>query len=366
MERRVGIALVAPVPPPFGGMTIQGQALRQNLVSEGFRVVVIETNAPLRLRYLNVVGLRTIVQSVVFLWRLLTVLPKVKVVHVFAASYFYFFARVFPAVVLARLFGRRVIVNYRGGEAYAFFVRFGFLARPVLRLANERTVPSGFLERCFEQQGLSSRVVRNLIDLDRFRFRARDRLQPKLLVTRNLEAMYNIPMALRAFGIIKRACPDARLDLVGDGSQMQALKNWAANANLQDVYFHGSVPHHEIVNFLDRADILLNPTNVDNLPANLLEAFASGLPAVSTNVGGIPDLIGNEPAALLVDADAADAMAEKVLALLNDPGLVKKLTTRARQIAEEFTWSRVREPLFKTYFPMLDQPAAELLRGKQV
>lgn len=366
MEPSAAIALVAPVPPPFGGMTIQGQALRQNLVAEGFRVSVIATNAPLRLRFLDVAGLRTIIQSLVFLWRLLTVLPRVAVVHVFAASYFYFFARVFPAVALARLFRRRVIINYRGGEAYQFFAKFGPLVRPVLRLASARTVPSGFLQRCFEQQGFSSLVVRNLIDLDRFRFRARDRLQPRLLVTRNLEAMYNIPMALRAFEIIKRRYPEARLDLVGAGSQKQALQSWVANTNLKDVYFHGAVPHHEVVNFLDRADILLNPTHVDNLPANLLEAFASGVAVVSTNVGGIPDLIGDEPAALLVDADAAEAMSDKVSLLLENPEVVRTLTAAGRRIAENFTWSRVREPLLESYFPAADCLGANLLRGKRV
>lgn len=348
------IAIVAPVPPPFGGMTIQGQALRNNLTSDGFRVSVIATNSPLRLRCLDVAGLRTIIQTGVFLWRLLTVIPKVAVVHIFAASYFYFFARVFPAVVLARLFGRRVIINYRGGEAYSFFARLGFLVRPVLRLASARTVPSGFLQRCFAQHGLRASIVCNLIDLDRFRFRARDRLEPRLLVTRNLETMYNVSMALRAYAIIKRVYPNARLDIVGDGSERSALQGWTAKINLRDVYFHGSVPHAEVVNFLDRADILLNPTNVDNLPANLLEAFASGVPVVSTNVGGIPDLVGDQPAALLVDADAAEAMAENVFLLLEDPDTVKRQTAAARQIAENFTWSRVREPLLQTYFPAHD------------
>ena len=345
------IAIIAPIPPPFGGMTIQGQALKENLLAEGLGVLMIPTNPHLPFGLLGVAGVRTILQSMIFIWRLFAVVPRVTVVHVFAASYFYFFARVAPAVIVARFFGRRVIVNYRGGEAFQFLAKLGWLARPVLRLASVIAVPSAFLERCFEQQNIECVVVRNLIDLDRFRFRKREGLQPFLLVTRNLEPMYNISMALRAFEIVKRSYPAARLDVVGAGSQAQRLKAWVEKAGLKNVFFHGAVPHQDMPGYLERADILINPTNVDNLPANLLEAFASGVPVVSTDVGGIPDLIGDEPAALFVGANDADAMAEKIMMLLEKPEHAQQLIALARRIAENFTWSRVRETLLKVYFP---------------
>ena len=351
MEQSVAIAIVAPIPPPYGGMTIQGQALRDNLAAEGLAVLMVPTNPHLPFRLLHAPGIRTILQSLLFLWHLCIAVPRASVVHVFAASYFYFFARVAPAVFVARLFGRRVIVNYRGGEAFEFLARFGWLARPILRLASAITVPSPFLERCFRQQNLPSWIVRNLIDLDRFQFRRRERVQPCMLVSRNLEPMYNLPMALHAFKIVQGVYPAARLDVVGVGSQAHALKAWVEKAGLEHVEFHGAVPNQEMPGFLDRADVLLNPTNVDNLPANLLEAFASGVPVVSTNVGGIPDLIGDEPAALLVNAGDAQAMAEKILLLIDNPEQAQPLITAGRRIAEDFTWSHVREALFNVYFP---------------
>ena len=347
----VTIAIIAPVPPPFGGMALQAQALRENLAKEGIRVAIVSTDPALPLGLDKVRGVRTFLRTLIYLWQLIKIVPQASVIHVLAASYFYFFARVVPAVLISRFLGRRVIVNYRGGEAFAFFARHGWLIRPVLRLASLITVPSTYLEKCFQQQGFACAVVGNVINLDRFRFRRRDHLLPNLLVTRNLEPMYNVQMALRAFEIVKQVHADARLDIVGSGTEELKLKTLAKQKQLKDVFFHGPVKNDQIPKYLDRADILLNPTNVDNLPMNLLEAFASGLPVVSTNVGGIPDLIGDERAALLVEPDNYREMAEKVIVLLANSHQAQSLIACARQISEEFSWDRVRERLFEAYFP---------------
>jgi len=351
MARYEAVAIIGPVPPPYGGMTLQGQALRDNLAREGIAVAIVPTNPRLRFGLGKIGGVRTVLQTLIYLGQLVKIIPRVSVVHILAASYIYFFARVAPAVLISRAFGRRVIVNYRGGEAFRFFARYGWLSRPVLRLASSITAPSTYLERCFQEQGFPCAIVGNLINLDRFRFRGRRHLQPHLLVTRNLEPMYNVQMALQAFAIVKQTHEEARIDIVGAGTQELKLKAWVEEKGLKDVFFHGAVRNEEMPKYLDRADILLNPTNVDNLPMNLIEAFASGLPVVSTKVGGIPDLVGDETAALLVEAGDYHEMAEKVLWLLNSPDRAESLVRSARRVSEDFVWDRVREQLLEVYFP---------------
>jgi L-malate glycosyltransferase len=348
--RHRAVAIVAPVPPPYGGMALQGGALRDNLSREGVSVVIIPTNPLLFLGMVKVRFLRTFLQTLVYLYRLIRFIPQVSVVHILAASYFYFFARVAPAVLLSRIFGRRVIVNYRGGEASLFFSKYGWLTRPVLRLASLITVPSRYLEKCFQEQGFACAIVANPIDLDRFKFRHRQQLRPRLLVTRNLEPMYNVAMALQAFAIVKRVYQNSRIDIVGTGSEAQKLKAWVENNGLEGVFFHGAVRNDEMPKYLQEADILLNPTNVDNLPMSLIEAFATGLPVVSTKVGGIPDLVGEETA-LLVEAGNYHEMAEKILCLLGSPDLAQGIITSARKLSENFSWDRIREKLLEVYFP---------------
>jgi len=348
--RHQAVAIVGPVPPPYGGMALQCGVLRENLLREGVSAMIIPTNPPLFLGLAKLRVLRTFLQTLVYLCRLVKVIPQVSVVHILAASYFYFFARVAPAVLLSRIFRRRIIINYRGGEALLFFSKYGWITQPVLRLASLITVPSPYLEKCFREQGFACAVVGNVIDLDRFKFRKRQQLRPRLLVTRNLEPMYNVKMALQAFAIVKRECKDCRIDIVGTGSEEPRLKAWVKDNGLEGVFFHGAVKNYNMPKFLDDADILLNPTNVDNLPMTLIEAFASGLPVVSTKVGGIPDLVGKETA-LLVETGNYHEMAEKILCLLANPDLAKTLIASGRRLSENFGWERIREKLLESYFP---------------
>jgi phenylacetate-CoA ligase len=156
-------------------------------------------------------------------------------------------------------------------------------------------------------------------------------------------------MALRAFVAIRRLYPEARLDVVGTGSEEASLKRMVQQQGCAGVYFHGAVRNEEIPRFLDSADVLLNPTNADNMPINLMEAFAAGVPVVTTNVGGIPDLVGKEGAALMVDADDAPAMARCVDELLRQPNLVSALTQQARKICEQMSWEQVGRQWVEMY-----------------
>ena len=163
--------------------------------------------------------------------------------------------------------------------------------------------------------------------------------------------MYNVGMALRAFKIIKQGFPAARLDVVGSGVQENELKAWVAEHNLADVIFHGAVANDRMPKLLDQADILLNPTKVDNLPMSLLEAFACGVAVVSTDVGGIPDLVGEDNAALLVRSDDHLHMAAEVHRLLTDPQLTARLISAGRMITERFEWPAVKQGLWDAYYP---------------
>ena len=332
-------------------MALQGQALCYRLMGESLQVYFVPTNPELPGVLGRWKGVRTLVQTGIYVIRLFQALRRAAVVHVFGASFFYFFARVMPAVVVARLMGRRVILNYRGGAAPSFFARFGWAAWPIVRLADLVTVPSAYLERCFAARTIACRVVPNLVDLQRFKYRRRQPGNAHLLVNRNLEPMYNVEMALRAFEIVKQQFPDARLDVVGSGSQENSLRKWVAEHRLEGVAFHGAIAHERMPEFLDQADVLLNPTLVDNLPISLLEAFASGVPVVTTNVGGIPDLIGVTRAAVLVEPNNHEQMAGEILHLLTDPRLAAGFAERGMALAERFTWPSVRKCLFDSYYP---------------
>ena len=350
----VSVLIVAPSPPPYGGMALQAKALAERLQKDGVNIELLATNPPVGRLLGRIKGVRTIVQSLWFLFNLVCGLSRHRIVHLLGASHWYFFLRVIPTIVGARLFGRRVILNYRGGEAPVFFARYPRLVLPILRFAHSIVVPSQYLERVFQSHGHKPKVIPNFVDLERFRFRRRDGLKPNLLVTRSLEPLYNIRMALDTFALVSRLHPEARIDVVGGGSDEIALKTYVQQQGWSGVYFHGAVPNETIASYLDKADILLNPSNADNMPINLLEAFAMGVPVVTTNVGGIPDLVGYSDAALLVNPNDSTAMAASVEKLLVQPQTVARMTQRANALCGQMSWEtvgRLWRELYSTVMP---------------
>jgi len=349
------IALVAPWPPPLGGMSVQARGLAGALRAAGTRVEVVRTNARLgpiaRIKFL-----RGVVNLAVFLTRLVWTVPRVDVLHVLAASGLTFFVFSAPAIVLGRLTGRRVIVNYRGGLADDFLAARGRWVRPFLRRAHRLVVPSGYLEGIFRRAGYAPEIVPNYVDVDRFTGdpapapkpepepEPEPEQGPRIVVTRNLEPIYNVRVAIDATARIRERHPNAELWIAGTGSERAALEARARELGIADaVRFLGRVPNEEIPALYRGAAIALNPTNVDNMPISVLEAFAAGVPVVSTRAGGVPFIVEDEVSGLLADVGDADGLARACVRILDSADLANALRAAGRAASERYRLSAVVE-----------------------
>jgi glycosyltransferase involved in cell wall biosynthesis len=194
----------------------------------------------------------------------------------------------------------------------------------------------------FRRFGLHARVIPDIVELGRFHFRERRPLRPVFLTSRLLEPLYNVECVLRAFALIQERLPDARLIVAADGSRRRTLEAFARELGLRHVDFAGPVPFERMPALYDAADIYLQAPDLDNTPASLLECFASGLPVVTSDAGGIPFLIRHEQEGLLVPRDDHRALATAALRLLDDPDLAWRLASRARRVCEQYTCPRVR------------------------
>ena len=254
---------------------------------------------------------------------------RADVVHVFSASYWSFLLAPLPAVIVARLLGRPVLVNYRSGEA-PDHLRRSTIARTTLRAVDRNIVPSRFLQQVFAEHEIPAQIIPNIIDREQFRFRLRDPLRPRLLSTRNFEPLYDVASTLRAFALVQRRYPDATLTLVGAGSEDASLRRLAAELGLRGVTFAGRVAPEDISTYYADADIYVQTPTIDNMPSSILEAFASGLPVVSTEAGGVPAMLTDGVHGLLAPIGDADQMAAQVLRLLEDSTLARRLALAAR------------------------------------
>jgi glycosyltransferase involved in cell wall biosynthesis len=189
------------------------------------------------------------------------------------------------------------------------------------------------------------RLLPNSVDLERYRFEARRRPRPLLVWLRAFHRIYNPFLALQVVASLAREFPDIHLTMIGpdkgDGT-LQAAARMSRDMGIADrITFQGPVPKSEVAYWLSTADIFLNTSNVDNTPISVLEAMASGLCVVSTDVGGLQYLMTDERDALLVPPADPQRFVGAVRRLLTEPGLAESLSTNARRKAEKSAWSGI-------------------------
>lgn len=340
------IFLIGPYPPPYGGMAIQLQMMAENLEKDDFNITIIKANQDIPHLCKNLKGLKTIINFIFYMWALFKNLPSANVVYILAASNLYFFIIVAPAVLLSKFYKKKVFINYHGGGPQYFFKKFRSFIYYIMRQA-KITVPSGYLKKVIRDYlGLDAFIVPNIAYLGLFHYHERNPLYPYFLCTRHFESMYNIPCVIKAFKIISDAFPNAQLGLVGDGSERENLVGLVKNLGITNkVKFYGKLPYEKLPEIYDKYDIFINSSNIDNFPGSILEAFASGLPVVSTNPGGIPYLIKDGETGLLVNVNDHQALAQKAIYLLKNFSFALSMAKKARAECEKYTWEKVRKTL---------------------
>jgi glycosyltransferase involved in cell wall biosynthesis len=340
------VCIVGPLPPPSGGMANQCEQLVRLLGCDGVSVELVRNNAPYRPAWVGRIPvLRAGFRLVPYCLKLWKAAGRAQVMHVFANSGWAWHLFATPALLVARLRRTSVIVNYRGGHADSFFARAPTHVVRHLRRATMRVTPSPFLQRVFAKYGLEAEVVPNIIDLTRFEPVPRRDFgsAPRIVVARNLEPIYGIATAIRALLSVRQRFSGATLTVAGSGPELGPLQALVTELGLQGaVSFPGRIENSAMPQLYALADCVVNPSTVDNMPISLLEAFASGLPVVSTNAGGIPDMLTHEVTGLLVPVGDPQAMGRELCRMLEDRALAARLVAAGRAEADKYAWPRVK------------------------
>jgi glycosyltransferase involved in cell wall biosynthesis len=353
VSTRLCVGLVGPLPPPSGGMANQCQQLIRLLEAEGICVELGRTNSPYRPYWIGRVPvLRAFFRLFPYIIQLWRLAGRVNVFHIFANSGWAWHLFVTPVVVIARLRSVPVIINYRGGNADSFFTsNSGYVLRMLAKVFM-RVTPSRFLQRVFEKHSLSAVVIPNIIDLSLFKPSLPRSFgnAPHIIVTRNLEPIYDIPTAIRAFAIVIKTFEGAKLTVAGSGPELMNLQTMVNTLELSgSVVFVGRIENANIPSLYASADCFVNSSTVDNMPISILEAFASGVPVVTTAAGGIPDLVQNGVSGTLVPIGDDEAMAEAVLQILQDLQMATGYREAGLTEAEKYAWPRVRDKWLTAY-----------------
>jgi len=343
-QARVNVLIIGPSMRTFGGQSVQASLLLQHLRSEKTIDPFFQPIDPDFPRYLALIRkvryLRTLPSFLLYCIQVLRAIYHADVIHVFAASYFSFLLAPTPAIVLARLLRKPVLLNYHSGEA-ADHLRNWPSAVRTIRLASKVVVPSAYLVDVFSKYGIKAHVIHNIVDLSAFRYRHREKPGPRILSNRNFEPHYNVEGVVRAFEIVQKWRPDASLTIAGDGPQKQYLQQLVTQLGLRNVRFIGRVHPERMAEVYDQHDIWLNASNIDNMPLSILEAYACGVAVVTTDAGGIPYIVENNRTGKMVPCGDMQSLANAVIEILTEPRSFATLTTNGVNECQKYAWSTV-------------------------
>ena len=355
--RKIRVCIAAPSLEFYAGKAIQGVRLMRALGAEpeleiGF--IPHNPRLPRPLHWLQQIKyVRTGVTTFYYLLLLLVRLPRYDIIQVFSASYWSYLFSVMPPLLAAKLYRKKIILNYRSGQAEDHLRRWPRTTVPFMKRMDAIVVPSGYLVAVFAKFGLRARAIFNIVELEHFRYRERALLAPRFMCSRLLEPLYNVANVIRAFRLIKDEVPEATLTIAADGSQRANLEKLVAELKLDSVTFRGFVPFDQMPDLYDAHDVHLIGNDIDNMPAAITESCATGIIIVTTDAGGIPYLVENGRSALIVPCGDVAGLARESLRALRDPELARSLARNARDRAQEFAWPRVRAQWLALYHELV-------------
>jgi len=258
---------------------------------------------------------------------------KYDIIHLQAHSR-YNIISVIVALFWAKLLKKEIIVMYYGGAAKEFFSISPRFFRNLFSKVDKIVVAGKYVQSAFDDLGLKTVIIPHILNVEKWPYRHRDSSGAHLLWVRHLLKEFNPLMLLKLFKKLKATVPELKLRIIGKGDLQDEMERYIFDNSLTDIEMLGRVSDSELKSTLNWADIFLNTTNVDNQPVSVLEAMACGCPVVSTNPGGIPDIVTHKENGMLSDPGDIDAMAANIMLLFNDRELYSSLSSKGREFVE--------------------------------
>ncbi len=238
---------------------------------------------------------------------------------------------------------KNYLLTLHGGNLPAFACRWPGRVKRLLKSAGAVTAPSPYLREAMRPYRDDILLIPNPVEIKNYPFHLRSAFSPHLVWLRAYHKIYHPQMAPLVIANLCASFPEITLTMIGpdkgDGALQETRRVIEILGLQKNVEILHGISKSEVPEYLERADIFINTTNVDNTPVSVIEAMACGLCIVSTNVGGIPYLLEDGKDALLVPPDNPEAMAAAIRRILTESNLAERLSTNARKKAEQFNWS---------------------------
>ena len=211
--------------------------------------------------------------------------------------------------------------------------------------------PSNYLFEAFHSK-FKSVVIPNLLDLKQYEFHSPSFDSPRLLFVRAFQDIYNPLMAVKVLHQLLQKYPQAKLGMIGPfkDDSIHKVKQYIKSNQLETaVEITGKLSKADWIDKSKDYNLFINTSKVDNTPVSVLEAMALGLVVVSTNVGGVPNIIEHKKQGFLVESDDEVAMVKAIIQLMENTDEAQSTRENARQMVEQFDWEIIKYKWFKIF-----------------
>ncbi len=253
----------------------------------------------------------------------------------------------YGASIVAKELGIPLVITTHGGDAYTRPAQSRIQNRACRKaiINSDRVISvskwlSGFVKKlgALDEQ---LEVIPNVVDRTIFSMQDSTECRKTLslpidnrivLYVGNLVPIKGLDYLIRAFSAVTLKAPDAKLYLVGKGTQREALIQLRDELGLADsVHLVGSKPHDQLPYWFNAADLFVLPSIKEGLGTVLLEAMSCGRPSVASDAGGIPEILTDQSAGLLVKPQDVQALTDGILAGIERPWDYQAISRQADQ-----------------------------------
>jgi glycosyltransferase involved in cell wall biosynthesis len=339
------VAFIGPFAPPIGGMTILSDTLVNALRHIGLSVSVIKTNSDSENRF-NTSYIGKLVLAPFFLFKLRKVVG-VDTVLLVSSSGMYFYTKASMTLLVCKLTRTPIVLDFVGGKGIDKIERGDRFFIYLLKQFDVVLVPTNIFKTALSSVGIKCELFPHIVNIERFSNKKKKGTHLTLLAAKALEAYSNVEGTIMAFSQVKADYPDAELIIVGEGPHKSFLEQLVHKLDLADVRFVGSVNYDQMPLLFQDASIFVHGTKYESFGLVLVEALASGTPVVSSNVGGISDIIVDGNNGFLVDYNDADAMAQRIVELHEKPDLYDKFVLEGLVSAKQYSLESLAPQLKK-------------------
>ncbi len=231
------------------------------------------------------------------------------------------------------------------------------LGKIIFEKANLLIHVSKFMVRDIEKYGIKNRyvIIPNVVNTSIFyyseNFKNKNSKKKHILFVGNPTSRKGVDYLLRAIHVLKKKRTDFILNIVGDGEECQKYKDMCKNLDISDItIFHGIKSKQEIAKMMQNCQFLVLPSLWENLPCVLIEAIATGLPVVATDVGGVREIVNND-VGIIIPPGNVDFLVKAIDYMLDNHNNYKR--RKISKYGNQFGYEVIGRKLYRIYRSLL-------------